>query len=111
MIDQLKQARRPDFRRSEATGWIEIHRVISELSEQAYSADWMREAEYDVWRLITEGGSWGHLTSEEVEPQLRRLLRLAASSGCWVIQYKPWAKSDQYPFPGGTVDTGHGAIA
>jgi len=66
-------------------GWLEIQRIISELSEEAYAAGWMQEAEYDVWRLSTEGGSWGHLTATEAEPQLRRLLQLAGSSGCWVI--------------------------
>jgi len=66
-------------------GWREIQRIISDLSEEAYSAGWMQEAEYDVWRLSTEGGSWGHLTAAEAEPQLRQLLQLVGSSGYWVM--------------------------
>jgi hypothetical protein len=80
-------------------GWTEIQQIISELSEQAYSAGWMRQAEYDVWRLGVEGGSWGHLTSSEVEPQLRQLLHLAASEDYWVIQDEALGKERPVPLP------------
>jgi hypothetical protein len=51
--------------------------LISEVSQLAYHAGWMNDAEFHVWRLATEGGEWGRTSAEEARSQLADALNLA----------------------------------
>jgi hypothetical protein len=59
---------------------------MSEVTETAYYAGWLPETEFEVWRLATEGGSWGHCRlASEAQPALGKALNLARQIGVWVV--------------------------
>ncbi len=65
----------------------EQHRLrdlISEVSETCSYAGWAGDTEFEVWRLATEGGTWGHCSADELETQLAEALALAKELGVWV---------------------------
>ena len=57
----------------------EIGALIEELSENAYPAARMKDAESEVWRLAPEGGVWGQIQAQEQSGVLVRLLRRSAN--------------------------------
>lgn len=79
----------PNIRtRFEAEGveeWRALEQLVSDLSEKAYYATWMGNAEFEVWRLATEGGSWGRIDSEDSADQLKEALAISRSLGVWVV--------------------------
>jgi hypothetical protein len=57
---------------------------MSELSEMAYSAGWMRDLEYALWQAVVEGPRrYGHLTITDAH--VLRLKSLATSAGGWIV--------------------------
>jgi hypothetical protein len=62
----------------------EMFNLISHLSEEAYAAGWMKDSEYDVWRLATEGGSWGRIEAQDETETLDSLLRLSGERSEWM---------------------------
>jgi hypothetical protein len=65
--------------------------VISEVSEKAYYAGWMQDAEFEVWRLAHEGGTWGHGTAEELASLLGEGMDLANQLDRWIV----WSQLDE----------------
>lgn len=63
-----------------------LARMISDISEECYCSQWMTGAEFDVWRLATEGGEWGQGSADNL-PQLAALRRFALHTGWWFIGY------------------------
>jgi hypothetical protein len=62
----------------------EMYSLIQGLSQRAFAASWMTNAEFQIWRLATEGGSWGLLDAMEESETLKLLLRGAVELGEWV---------------------------
>lgn len=54
------------------------------LSQEYFAASWMSGTEYQLWRLATEGGTWGNLQAEMASATLNRLLQLAGERGQWM---------------------------
>src|SRR5690349_11296056 len=72
--------------------------LISEVSEAAFFAGWMEDAEYEVWRLATQGGAWGRTDAEESAGLLTEALSTARRIDRWVI----WSERtgcDNEPIP------------
>lgn len=66
----------------------EQHRLrdqISQVSEACLYAGWASETEFAVWRLATEGGSWGRCSATELKSQLNEIKALAHALGEWVV--------------------------
>jgi hypothetical protein len=59
--------------------------LISDVSQVCYAAGWMADAEFNVWRLATEGGNWGWVAASAVRTQLDQALGLASAIGRWVV--------------------------
>jgi hypothetical protein len=51
--------------------------LMSEISERCWYAGWMGNTEFQVWRLATEGGSWGVSTALELVGELEAVRTLA----------------------------------
>ena len=51
----------------------EMYSLIQGLSQRAFAASWMTNAEFQIWRLATEGGSWGLLDAAEESETLNLL--------------------------------------
>ncbi len=64
--------------------WRIVACIISDVSEECYAAGWMQHAEYDVWRLMIEGGSWGQRNASEVGEELGALRSLSQRFDVWV---------------------------
>ncbi|MEU6549000.1 hypothetical protein ABZ915_01765 [Streptomyces sp. NPDC046915] len=64
--------------------------VMSEVSELAYRAGWMRGCEFDVWRLLHEGGNWGMADAEQLAPLLAEVRAARDRAGCWIV----WGDDD-----------------
>ena len=58
--------------------------LMSEISEASYYAGWMRDTEFEVWRLATEGGAWGRATAAELQQALKEISALAQKLGKWI---------------------------
>lgn len=69
--------------------------AVSEVSEAAYRAGWMKGCEYDVWRLLHEGGRWGMADAEQLGPLLDEVRAALDRAGCWVV----WDDHDPGPRP------------
>lgn len=57
---------------------------MSEISEEAFCAGWMRDLEYDLWRIVVAGGGtygWRDLDRETVE----ELRSLSAACDGWIV--------------------------
>jgi hypothetical protein len=65
--------------------WRVLEQLVSDLSEAAYYATCLVDTEFDVWRLATEGGTWGRITSEDSADQLREALTISRRLGLWVV--------------------------
>lgn len=59
--------------------------LISDMSETCWSAGWLEETEFDVWRLATEGGTWGRCSAAEIDAQLAEVITLSKELGVWVV--------------------------
>jgi len=59
--------------------------LMSEISEASYDAGWMRDTEFEVWRLATEGGAWGRATAAELHRALEEISALAQKLGKWIV--------------------------
>jgi hypothetical protein len=73
--------------RGEAEGvaeWRALEELVSDLSEKAWYAGWLGDTEFDIWRLATEGGTWGRITSEDSADELREALAMSRRLGIWV---------------------------
>jgi hypothetical protein len=56
---------------------------MSELSEQAFSAGWMKDLEYALWSALTSGPcQYGHLHLATVH--IERLRSLSQACGGWI---------------------------
>ena len=55
--------------------------LMCEISEASYYAGWMRDTEFEVWRLATEGGVWGRSTAAELQQALEVISALAQKLG------------------------------
>jgi hypothetical protein len=56
---------------------------MSDLSEQAYSAGWMRDLEHTLWRALTDGPfRYGYL--ELTLQHIARLRELSERCGGWI---------------------------
>ncbi|MGW7253591.1 hypothetical protein [Streptomyces sp. NPDC054834] len=64
--------------------------AMSEVSESAYCAGWMDGCEYDVWRLLHEGGDWGMADAEQLAPLLTEVRTARDRAGCWIA----WGDDD-----------------
>jgi hypothetical protein len=58
--------------------WHQLADIVSELSESAYSAGWMVDSEFDVWRLASEGGIWGRIGAGELSAGPSSQMRMFA---------------------------------
>lgn len=69
--------------------------LISDISETCWYAGWLSETEFDVWRLATEGGSWGRCSAAEIEGQVAEVMRLAKELGVWdwQVRYDAWKRT------------------
>jgi hypothetical protein len=70
---------------------------ISDISEKCWSASWELGTEFEVWRLATEGGTWGRGSATELHADLVGLLDLARRLDRWIV----WRSDD---------DTDHQAV-
>jgi hypothetical protein len=70
---------------AETDEWRALEQLVSDLSEQAFYASWEYHGEFRVWRLATEGGSWGRITSEDSADQLKEALAISRRLGIWVV--------------------------
>ena len=59
--------------------------AMSDVSELAYCAGWMQDTEYEVWRLLHEGGSWGQADAEHLAPLLADVRAAFDRAGCWIV--------------------------
>ena len=59
--------------------------AMSEVSETAYCAGWMRDTEYDVWRLLHEGGTWGQANADSLAMELSVVRAALEWAGCWIV--------------------------
>jgi hypothetical protein len=67
---------------------LEQHRLrdlISDVSEACWHAGWLDGAEYGVWRLATEGGTWGDCSANDVERQLANAHTISERLGEWIV--------------------------
>ena len=64
--------------------------LMSEISEASYYACWMRDTEFEVWRLATEGGVWGRSTAAELQQALEMISALAQNLGKWIV-WREWS--------------------
>ena len=63
--------------------WLELVEAISEISEEAYAASWMKDVEYDLWERVEHGpGQYGRL--RVTYDHIRKLEELARKCGGWV---------------------------
>lgn len=69
--------------------------LISSVSEECWSAGWLMGAEFDVWRLCTEGGAWGMLTAEQL-PELAGIRAYAEHIGWWFSDYEEPIRMEQW---------------
>jgi hypothetical protein len=58
---------------------------MSEITEASYYAGWMRDTEFEVWRLATEGGAWGRGTAAELQQALEEISALARKLRRWIV--------------------------
>jgi hypothetical protein len=65
-------------------GWRALELLVNDLSRRAAAAKWLGDAEFDVWRLVTEGGRWGRVTSGDSTDQLSEALTISSKLGIWV---------------------------
>jgi hypothetical protein len=57
---------------------------MSDISEALYYAGWMQHTEYDVYRMMTEGGGWGWGGASDVVEELGVLRGLVTRLHTWV---------------------------
>lgn len=69
---------------SVSAAWAAIPRIISDISEDFYCAGWLIDAEFEVWRLMQEGGTWGMGAASAIPEDLGALRSIAESTGYWV---------------------------
>ena len=63
---------------------LKLAKYMSELSEQAFSAGWMSDLEYSLWRAVNQGPfKYGQL--ELTVAHTRRLLELSGCCGGWIV--------------------------
>jgi hypothetical protein len=58
--------------------------MLKDLNEEGFSAGWMTNLEFDLWRIINGGDrryGWHFLTQEEID----QLWFLARKCGCWIV--------------------------
>jgi hypothetical protein len=66
------------------TEQIALARQMSDLSEKAYYAGWMRGLEYALWQLVLgERGDYGHLSFGSDDAGI--LKRLSQACGGWIV--------------------------
>ena len=69
---------------------------MSELSEEAYHAGWMRDLEYDLWDAVEHGPrSYGRL--ELTEQHIAKLRELSAACGGWIQFHEDAPEEDFVP--------------
>jgi hypothetical protein len=61
--------------------------LMSDISEACYSAGWLSETEFDVWRLATEGGTWGRGDATELQEELAQIMALSRQLGRWIVWF------------------------
>jgi hypothetical protein len=65
-------------------GAAELARYMSELSEHAYSAAWMDELEFVLWRAVLHGPcDYGRLRI--TDEHIVELRKLSAAAGGWIV--------------------------
>ena len=64
--------------------WKRLASIMSDISETLYCAGWMQHTEYDVYRMMTEGGSWGLGDATWVGEELGALRSLSERHHVWV---------------------------
>ena len=66
------------------TPQLELHDLMSSMSEQAWSAGWMRGLEYELWRAVQSPAcKVGRLQLSP--PQCDRLKELSEKCGGWIV--------------------------
>lgn len=63
--------------------------LMSEISERCWFAGWEAAMEFDVWRLATEGGTWGRSSSTEVACELDVIRTYAEEIDRWIVLRRP----------------------
>jgi hypothetical protein len=64
---------------------LRLRDLISDVSEACYYAGWMSDPEFEVWRLLTEGGRWGHGRADELAPILREVATESERQRVWIV--------------------------
>ena len=59
--------------------------AMSDVSERAYCAGWMQDTEYEVWRLLHDGGGWGWAEAEYLAPEVEAVRAAFERAGCWIV--------------------------
>jgi len=59
--------------------------AMSDVSERAYCAGWMDGTEYEVWRLLHEGGGWGWVGAEHLVSEMADVKAAFERAGCWIV--------------------------
>lgn len=72
-----------------------LARLMSDVSEDCYAAGWMSDCEYDIWRLVTEGGAWGMCSADDL-PQLAIIRVHAERIDRWIRWNKDGGPDDGY---------------
>ena len=89
----------PSFHIPPESGWpqnrltaeqFELAERISDVSEAAYCAAWMKGTEFAVWRLMQDGGTWGRVDSTRVAADLDAIRALVDRTGSWIV----WEERD-----------------
>jgi hypothetical protein len=106
--------------------------LLCGVSQSCYFASWMADTEYEVWRLLTEGGDWGRSDASAEQTDLDEIRELANRIGSWIVTDReagadapPKVTWRAVPFaewramytewraeggPGGPADSGHAAM-
>jgi hypothetical protein len=71
----------------------EEHRLrdlLSDISEVCLFAGWYVDTEFEVWRLATEGGSWGRGDATLLREELAQAMALSRRLRRWIV----WSPSE-----------------
>jgi len=63
---------------------LQLERLMSRISEEGYSAGWMKGLEYELWAILIDGkGSCGR--HDVTQEELQQLRFLSDKCGCWIV--------------------------
>jgi hypothetical protein len=59
--------------------------LLCSVSQSCYFASWMADTEYEVWRLLVEGGEWGRSDATAEQADLDEIRELSNRIGSWIV--------------------------